>query len=221
MINPYINNYQYSNTSKLVEDLIIQTIQMTGINVVLFDKKISSVYDNFLNEDNIYDYDKSIKIEAYIKDVSEFNGLGNSLTFFGLELKDKITISLSKQRYNCEYIDLGNAPKSNYLYRPLEGGLLYIPLNKSIYEIVNVNEDPEFLKTGRNFIWELGCELFNPNSEDINFNEVLNEDDIDTSLVNNFEDFTHHELDSEISNQSDISQLLENVEVDNPLKQKY
>ena len=84
MINPYINNYQHPGTKKLIESLIIQSIQMTGVDMVIFDKKLSEAYDDLLNEDQIYDYEKGITIECYINDVQDFNGLGNQLSFFGL-----------------------------------------------------------------------------------------------------------------------------------------
>lgn len=220
MLNPYINQYKHSSTQDLVESLVIQQIKMTGTNIVIFDKKYSDVYDMLLNEDRLHDFKKGITIEVHIDDVQEFNGMGNQLSFFGLELKDKITFTVSKKRYNCEYIEFNSIPPSSFINRPLEGNLVFLPLNNTLYEISRVVEDEEFLKTGNNFIWKMQCELFNPNTESIDFNEEL--EDVDTnSLVNNFEHFTHNDLDLDIHN-STINELeLEDIEIDNPIKQTY
>lgn len=173
MINSYFNLYSHTGTQNLIEDLIVQQIQISGTNIGVIKRELSDNVDIVLREDNSSIFKSSISIEAYIQDVQDVNGIGNQLTFFGLELKDKLTIVVSKRRWKEIIVE----------DKPMEGDLIYFPLNNTLYEITKVAEDAEFLKHGKNFIWTIYCEVYNPNSgEDISAD--LNSKNI--SIDNNY-----------------------------------
>ena len=44
--------------------------------------------------------------------------------------------------------------------RPKEGDLIYFPLGERLFEIKHVEHENPFYQLGKNFIYELQCELF-------------------------------------------------------------
>lgn len=161
-VSTYFDYYHYQPTKQLIEDLIIQQIQMTGTDVIYIKKDIGKlVYDTYLNEADFLKYETSgTSIECYVLEANNINGFGNMISFFGLELGEALTLTLSKRRFKEEFKDIT---------RPIESDLIYLPLNHTLYEIVSVNEDSEFLKHGRNYCWTIKLNVYSPSSSEIDY----------------------------------------------------
>ena len=162
-VSKYFNRYDHSNTQKLVEDLIIQQIKLIGTTIYYISKDLAvSEHDTLMREPNLLIYNSSVvDIECLVTEATGTNGFGNSFSFFGMEMGEKIVLAISKRRFKEEF----------KIHRPVESDLIYFPQNNTLYEIISVNEDSEFLKHGRNFIWTVTLNVYSPSTSS-NINEV-------------------------------------------------
>ena len=79
----------------------------------------------------------------YLENVSGMDGEGDFISKFGLEIRDEVTLLMSRRRF----ASIGTA-----LTRPREGDLIYIPLLKNFFEISFVeheNNQSMFYTLGR------------------------------------------------------------------------
>jgi hypothetical protein len=95
----------------------------------------------------------------YIKSIDGFNGDGNFMSKFGLEIRDQVTFSIAQRVF---YDEVGNQTN---LQRPREGDIIYFPLNKKCFQIKFVNKFEMFYQLGALQTWELTCELFEYSDE--------------------------------------------------------
>ncbi len=86
----------------------------------------------------------------YIKSVDGFEGEGDLISKFGLEIRDQIVFSLARRAW--EGLDLG--------VRPKEGDLVYFPLTSKLFQIMFVEHETPFYQTGALPTFDLTCELF-------------------------------------------------------------
>ena len=97
--NVYFNNFNYSREQDLVEDLTIEAIKIYGHNVKYMPRTIVNV-DDLFGEDPLSKFDEAIDIEMYIKNVEGFEGEGDLLSRFGLEIRDQITFTVARKRFD-------------------------------------------------------------------------------------------------------------------------
>lgn len=153
--NMYINNFESQPEQKLVNDLVEEVIKFHGIDVHWMPRVLMSK-DELYGEDTLARFDDAYPIEMYIKNVEGFEGEGDFLSRFGLEIRDQVTFTLSQRRF----ADLGTSYE-----RPREGDLIYFPLNKRIFEIKFVEHELPFYPLGGLPVYELRCESFVYSSE--------------------------------------------------------
>lgn len=154
----YFNNYQASSEQELVENLIIESIQIHGIELWYMPRTVVAP-DAIWNEDDISTFNNAYLIEAYIKNVDGFQGDGDILSKFGVQINDTITFTLSKRRYSEEIATVYNTS------RPLEGDLVYFPLNHKIFKIQHVEHEAIFYQMGKLQTYDIQCELFEYSNE--------------------------------------------------------
>ena len=82
---------------------------------------------------------------------------------FGLEIKDRVMLILSRKRFKQEVTD-----KNSSIIRPREGDLIYFPLAKSLFEINFVEHENPFYPLGRLYSYAITAELFTYSYEKIN-----------------------------------------------------
>jgi len=97
--NKYFNNFSYGREQDLVEDLIIESIQQYGHNVRYIPRTIVA-RDNLYLEDSLSTFNAAAEVEVYIKNVEGFEGEGDLLSKFGLQIKDQITFTMSRKRFD-------------------------------------------------------------------------------------------------------------------------
>lgn len=147
----------------LLEDLIIEAIGIYGHDVYYIPRKIID-RDRILNEDVISKFDESYKIEMYVENVDGFGGDGKLLSKFGLEIRDQITLVLSRRRWNTMIARYGNPPGS---VLPREGDLIFFTATKSLFEIRYVSSLEPFLQLNNLPVFKLTCELFEYGGQDM------------------------------------------------------
>lgn len=97
--NVYFNNFAYGREQDLVEDLTIEAIKIYGHNVKYMPRTLVNV-DQLFGEDVLSKFDEAINVEMYIKNVEGFEGEGDLLSRFGLEIRDQITFTVARKRFD-------------------------------------------------------------------------------------------------------------------------
>ena len=97
--NKYFNNFAYAREQDLVEDLTIESIKMYGQDMKYLPRtKVNT--DHLYGEDDLSTFDEGIDIEMYIKNVKGFKGEGDLLSRFGLEIRDSVTFTVARKRFD-------------------------------------------------------------------------------------------------------------------------
>jgi len=151
VLNPY---FRFKETEQnVVEDNIVELIKMMGKNVWYIPRQFVNL-DRLFGEDPLNKFTKAYPIEVYVASVSGFEGT-DIITKFGIEVKDKLNLIISKKRFNQEV-----TTKDADIIRPNEGDLIYFPLSKTIFEINFVEHELPFYQLDKNYIFTLICETF-------------------------------------------------------------
>ena len=157
-LNPHFNNFAYAGEQTLIEDLVIESIKIYGYDMVYCPRTLTNV-DPIFSEDAQSTYNSHHAIEMYIKNVEGFEGEGDFLSKFNIQIRDEIIFTVAVRRFNEV---LGAAVS---LTRPREGDLLYFGLTKKVYVIKFVEHEPVFYQNGALQMFDIRCELFEYSNE--------------------------------------------------------
>ena len=186
--NKYFRPFTFGRQQDLAEDLIIQAIKIYGLDVKYMPRTLVNP-DALLGEDVSSAFNDAIDIEMYIKNTQNFEGEGDFLSKFNLEIRDSITFVMARKRweqvsneklltevgYNIQVesantnswgnsdalrLEAGETELYQTIHsRPFEGDWIYFPLNKKLYEIKFVEHEQIFYQHGKLYTYELNCEL--------------------------------------------------------------
>ena len=156
--NQYVNHFGDAPEQNLIHDLLIESIKFYGMDVHWMPRITSANPDSILGEDTLESFNRQYPIEMYIKNVEGFEGEGEFLSKFGLDIRDQITFTVAIRRFN--------QLQSGY-ERPREGDLIYFPLNKKIFQVQFVEHESIFYPTGTLPVYDIRCELFVYNQQSI------------------------------------------------------
>lgn len=145
----------------VVEDLIIECLKIYGFDTYYI-PRVSVNEDEILNEDTVQKYTQTYPIEMYMENVDGFEGEGELLTKFGLEIRSTATFVVSRRRWDESIGQTGVTVLPN---RPAEGDVVYFPLTKSFFEIKKVDATDPFFQVGKLYVYKLQCELMQYSSE--------------------------------------------------------
>ena len=155
-----------SSEQRLIQDLINEQLQIFGLDVTYIPRKFVQT-DNIMNEVQSSKFDDNFTIEAYVNNFDGYAGSGDVLTKFGMSLKDEVTLTISKDRFEdfiapfMGGLDDGSGEGEIILSsRPREGDLVYFPLGERLFEVKFVEHENPFYQLGKNYVYELQCELF-------------------------------------------------------------
>jgi hypothetical protein len=132
--NFYFNNFplnQITSEQLLVEDLVIEAMQINGMDVYYLPRTSRDQVDFLYGEDTLKQYTSAYPIEMYLEDVTGMEGEGDFISKFGLEIRDEVTMLMSRRRFQFTV----NQP------RPYEGDLIYIPMLQNFFEITFVEHE--------------------------------------------------------------------------------
>ena len=96
--NVFFRNYDNFNEQQLIDDLVIESIKMYGVDVIYVKRSLGAV-DEVLNEDDLPLYDEVFQFEAYVKNVDGFEGEGDFLSKFGLQIRDSMTFTVANRTF--------------------------------------------------------------------------------------------------------------------------
>lgn len=185
--NTFFQNYSYFNEQQLIDDLVIESIQIYGLDMLYLTRSLQAV-DQILNEDDLSIFNVAFEMEMYVKSVDGFQGEGDFLSKFGLQIRDQATFTVAYRTFERYATRLN--PNIN---RPKEGDLIYLPLNNKFFKIMHVEHESVFYQSGALQVFDLKCELFEYSNERFQTGreEIDNFFDyIKTDYVNNLSSLT-------------------------------
>jgi len=183
--NLYFNNYNSSPEQRLIEDLMIETIKINGVDCYYIPNTNESARDLIYGEDPLKRFDASYPLELYITNVDGYEGEREFFSKFGLEIRNNMSVIVSKRSF-ARWV-----PQT--YQRPREGDLIYIPfLSQSgeMYEIKYVNYSEAFYVLGNKYpyFYKLELEKFKYSQETIdtgvpNIDNTVFEDAYNVTLM--------------------------------------
>ena len=199
--NPYFKNFNSSRHQYLLESQILESIKMFGYDVKYIPRTLFAV-DHVYGEDPASTFNQAKSVEIYIKNVDGFAGQGRFMSKFGIEVRDQITFTVSKLRFDQIKTDklltensyiisqeekpiyspnqthgiiLEDGDRDEFAIdfdKPREGDLIYFPLVNKIFEIKFVAAETMFYQHGTLFVYDLECEMFEYSSERFNTGDI-------------------------------------------------
>jgi len=152
-INPYFNKFNNRSEQNLVEDLTIEAIKIHGIEMYYIPRTMVHK-DDFFGEAAYSKFTTFKIIEMYMDTTTAFEG-GDQFTKFGFEVRDSVKFTVSRKRFKRE----------TGMERPMEGDLLFLPLNRGLFEIKFVEHENPFYQLGKLVSYQMTCELFQYSEE--------------------------------------------------------
>lgn len=111
----------YRPEQLLHEDLIVEAMKIYGHDLYYMPRDLVNV-DSVFKEDPVGSFNSSYKLEMYVENLDGFDGEGDLFSKFGVEIRDSVTLVLSKRRWNSTVLKYDNEITSS---RPVEGDLVY------------------------------------------------------------------------------------------------
>lgn len=185
--NSYFNMYRATNEQDTLDSMIVESIQIKGIDVVYIERTQANI-DYLFSEDPTNIFNENQKIEMYPAFVDGFDGDGEIFSRFGLEITKTGTFILSKSRFATEFPTLT---------RPREGDLLFMPITNAVLEIKFVDHESPFFEKGKQFVYELRVETFTYSHEEINVTDPEADTAIDDMELERFIEGTNDYTDFE------------------------
>ena len=155
-------NHAVQTEQHLYEDLVVEALRMYGHNVFYLPRQIIEE-DSILNEDVQSKFGDSYQVEMYIENTDGFEGEGDLMSKFGVQIRDQATFIISLRTWE-RFISLDDNLATSF--RPNEGDLIYFPLSGSMFEIKFVEHEDPFYQVGKLFVFKMTCELFEYSQED-------------------------------------------------------
>ena len=158
----------------LYEDLVTESIKVFGQDVIYIPRtRISE--DALLNEE-WSEFTQAFPVEMFLENAEGFEGDGNLLGKFGLEIRDQANFVVTKRRWeqqvgvNVTANTVGYTPPN----KPAEGDLLYMTMTQRLFEIRYVEPKSPFYQLGNLPTYTMTAELFEYNDQhfDTGYDEI-------------------------------------------------
>ena len=146
----------------LYEDLIVESLQIYGQDIYYVPRTLVN-RDSILGEDPASKFDDAYLMEAYIENVDGFEGAGDLMSKFGLEIRDEATFIISRRVWERL---VGKFSSNVTDPRPQEGDVIFLPMTNSFFEINYVEDDSPFFQLSNLPIYRMQCSLFEYADED-------------------------------------------------------
>ena len=140
----------------LLNDIHREVIQQAGIDVMYIPRTLVKE-DLILGEDVLSQFNTAYEIEMYVKSSDNFGGADDAISRFGLDIRDELILVVHAESFKFATNNT----------TPLEGDLIYFPLSKGLFEIKFVEDEQPFYQVGKNYVFELTCEVFQYGEEKI------------------------------------------------------
>ena len=176
-LNPFFLQGSQSE-QRLTQDLINEHLKIFGVEVTYIPRKFVRK-QTIIKEVQSSAFDDNFLLEAYVNTYEGYGGQGDIMTKFGVSLRDELTVTISKERFEDFISPFLEADEDYELAsRPREGDIIFFPLGTRLFEVKFVEHEDPFYQLGKNYVYQLKCELFEYEDEIID----TGIDDIDSQL---------------------------------------
>ena len=155
-------NHAVNTEQHLYEDLVVESLRMYGHETFYLPREIVEE-DTILGEDVQSSFGDAYSVEMYLENTEAFEGEGDLMSKFGVQVRDQATFVLSLRTWE-RFISLDTNLATSL--RPNEGDLIYFPLSGSMFEIKFVEHENPFYQVGKLFVFKMQCALFEYSGED-------------------------------------------------------
>ena len=158
-LNPFFLQGSQSE-QRLVQSLINEQLQIYGVEVTYIPRKFVRK-QTIIKEVQSSAFDDNFLLEAYVNTYEGYGGQGDIMTKFGVSLRDELTVTISKERFEDFISPFLNSDDDYELStRPREGDIIFFPLGARLFEVKFVEHEEPFYQLGKNYVYQLKCELF-------------------------------------------------------------
>jgi len=199
MRNRYFNQYGTASEQNVLEDLIIESMKMYGINAYYLPRTHVNL-DMLFKEDASMKFDDAIEIEMYLKTYDGYMGQNDFISKFGLQVDESLTFTVAKKRFSqilqpklmTEYSYNFKLEDNDLLrqevnfdqdytgyIRPKEGDLIWFPFTRDLFEIKFVETIETLFQLGKLYTYELRCDKYEYSSEVLN-TDIVDIDQLET-----------------------------------------
>jgi len=154
--NLYFNNVGSHPEQELINSLTSEVIQVHGMNVYYLPRTLIKE-DLIMGEDVLSKFSTAYEVEMYLQSVEGFGGEGDLVSKFGLDVRDEVIFTVHADRFNL----------ATDMTTPLEGDLIFLPMSKGLFEIKFVEDEIPFYQAGKNYSFDITCELFQYSEEQL------------------------------------------------------
>ena len=147
----------------LYEDLIIEQLSIYGQEVFYIPRTLVKE-DELFGEDTLSKFDDSYLIEMYFENVEGFEGEGDLMSKFGLQIDDQGSFVVSRRRFEQLVSHDSNLIVKT---RPNEGDLIYFPKVSKMFEISFVEDEDPFFQVHNVPSFKLKVKTFEYSGEDL------------------------------------------------------
>ena len=156
-------NHAVQSEQNLHEDLVVESLRFYGHECYYLPRTIVDE-DEIFGEDTSSKFGDAYQVEMYIENTEGFDGEGDLLSKFGVEVRDQATFVLSRRTWD-RFVSLDS--NLAVTTRPNEGDLIYFPLGNQVFEIRFVEHENPFYQLGKLNVFKLQCETFEYSHEEI------------------------------------------------------
>ena len=158
-LNPFFLQGSQSE-QRLTQDLINEHLKIFGVDITYIPRKFVRK-QTIIKEIQSSTFDDNFLLEAYINTFEGYGGQGDIMTKFGVSLRDELTVTISKERFE-DFISPFLEADDDYelATRPREGDVIFFPLGQRLFEVKFVEHEDPFYQLGKNYVYKLKCELF-------------------------------------------------------------
>lgn len=149
ILNPYVEFNKHDNTQTLADSLVAESIQMRGIECYYIEREYTKL-DTLFGEDPLNKFEKAWKFAAYLDSFDNYSGNNSFYSKFGMTVNDQITITVNPNLFKYQ---VNNK-------EPIEGDLIYFPMDNSLFEITWVQPYDPFYQVGQNSIRKITADKF-------------------------------------------------------------
>lgn len=151
--NAYFNRFGTESELALQEDLLVEYIQMDGVDTIYL-PKVLLTEDDILNEIVHSYHSRGMMIEMLPETYEDYENNSMELSKFGLSAMPNEAIFVVSRRRFSEAVDDARLRIDG---RPNEGDLIYVPNIQEIFVIRKVNKSNPYTSKDR---WTLQCEKY-------------------------------------------------------------
>ena len=162
MPSVYFDNFNNYGEQDLIESLVVESISIYGHTIYYLPRTLVTK-DDIYGEDKLSTYNDIFEFDMYIKTFDSYEGDGQFLSKFNLEVRDSITFSVARRTFGNEI-----ASQSPDIQRPREGDLIYSTMMKKLFVIKYVNQTAIFYQMGDLQIWDVACDVWEYSNERFN-----------------------------------------------------